>query len=93
MPTRVPAAIAAVLAAALVATACTDEVEVRTDPPPGAPTVEQMARELGTDVVGALARGYHPATSTDIAFVPQPGSTVVRWSGAGLGTDAADPRT
>jgi hypothetical protein len=55
--------------------------------------VEEMARNLGSDVVGALARGHHPATSTDIAFVPEPGSTVVRWSGEGLGTDAADPRT
>jgi hypothetical protein len=82
-----------VLAAVVVAAACTDEGEVRTSPPAGAPSVEEMAQELGTDVVGALARGYHPATSTDIAFVPQPGSTVVRWSGEGLGTDAADPRT
>jgi predicted AlkP superfamily pyrophosphatase or phosphodiesterase len=41
----------------------------------------------------ALARGYDEATSTDVAFVPEPGTTVVRWSGKGLGTDAADPRT
>ena len=52
-----------------------------------------MAAVLGADVVGALVRGYHPATSTDVAFVPKPYNVVVRWSGRGLGTDAADPRT
>jgi hypothetical protein len=52
-----------------------------------------MARSLGTDVVTALLRGYHPSTSTDVAFIPTPGTTVIRWSGEGLGTDAADPRT
>src|SRR3989337_3876340 len=52
-----------------------------------------MAEDLGADVVTALVRGYHPATSTDVAFVPMPGNTVVRWSGEGLGTDLADPRT
>jgi hypothetical protein len=91
--TSIPARIAALLAAAVVAAACTGDGEVRTDPPEGAPTVEEMAGDLGTDVVGALARGYHPDTSTDIAVVPMPGNTVVRWSGRGLGTDAADPRT
>ncbi len=90
---RTPPVLAVLLGAVIVASACTAEPEVRTAPPAGAPTVEEMAAALGTDVVGALARGYHPDTSTDIAFVPMPGSTVVRWSGQGLGTDAADPRT
>jgi predicted AlkP superfamily pyrophosphatase or phosphodiesterase len=40
-----------------------------------------------------MVRGYHPDTSTDIAFVPEPYNVVVRWSGKGLGTDLADPRT
>jgi Type I phosphodiesterase / nucleotide pyrophosphatase len=52
-----------------------------------------MARTLGADVMTALVRGYDAGTSTDVAFVPMPGTTVVRWSGKGLGTDAADPRT
>jgi hypothetical protein len=52
-----------------------------------------MATALGSDVMTALLRGFDEDTSTDVAFVPLPGSTVVRWSGEGLGTDAADPRT
>lgn len=52
-----------------------------------------MARRLGTDVMTALVRGFHAGTSTDIALIPEPGNTVVRWSGEGLGTDAADPRS
>jgi hypothetical protein len=75
--------------------ACTDEGGpiVRTEPPAGAPTVEEMAAALGRDVVEHLWRGSYPGRSTDIAFIPQPGTTVVRWSGEGLGTDLADPRT
>jgi hypothetical protein len=52
-----------------------------------------MAESLGADVMRSLIRGYHPDTSTDIAFVPRPYNVVVRWSGEGLGTDLADPRT
>lgn len=52
-----------------------------------------MAGRLGSDVMTALLRGFSDGTSTDVAFVPVPGTTVVRWSGKGLGTDAADPRT
>jgi hypothetical protein len=52
-----------------------------------------MASALGADVMTALLRGFDEETSTDVAFVPLPGSTVVRWSGRGLGTDAADPRS
>jgi predicted AlkP superfamily pyrophosphatase or phosphodiesterase len=81
------------IVAVLVAAACTGEPEVPPGAPAGSPTVEDMARALGADVITALARGYHQGTSTDVAFVPRPGSTVVRWSGEGLGTDASDPRT
>jgi hypothetical protein len=78
-----------------VSAACTGRAEptVRTEPPSGAPTVEDMAAGLGRDVVEHLWRGYYPGRSTDISFVPQPGTTVVRWSGKGLGTDLADPRS
>jgi hypothetical protein len=77
----------------LVLGACTGEESPPAGPPAGAPTVPEMARALGGDVMTALVRGYHESTSTDVAFVPLPGSTVVRWSGEGLGTDRADPRT
>jgi hypothetical protein len=73
--------------------ACTEEASSPAGPPPGSPTVPEMARVLGGDVMTALLRGYDGSTSTDVSFVPVPGNTVVRWSGQGLGTDAADPRT
>jgi hypothetical protein len=72
---------------------CTDEGQSATGPPAGAPTVPEMARALGGDVMTALLRGYDETTSTDVSFVPIPYTTVVRWSGEGLGTDRADPRS
>ena len=62
-------------------------------PPEGSPTLDQMAEAVGGDVLTALHRGYHPDTSADIAWVPKPYNVVVRWSGVGLGTDDADPKT
>ncbi|MDQ4006213.1 MAG: alkaline phosphatase family protein, partial [Actinomycetota bacterium] len=79
--------------AASLAIACTGEPEQPPGAPPGAPSIEEMATRLGGDVMRALVHGYHPQTSADIAFVPQPYNVVVRWSGEGLGTDLADPRT
>lgn len=55
--------------------------------------MEEMAEAVGQDVLAALRRGYHPATSADIAWVPEPYNVVVRWSGEGLGTTDADPKT
>jgi Type I phosphodiesterase / nucleotide pyrophosphatase len=81
------------IALLLAAGACTGGPESPPGPPPGAPTIEKMARSLGADVLTALVRGYDPGTSPDVAFVPKPNNVVVRWSGQGLGTDAADPRT
>ncbi len=85
---------ALVLTVLLLAAGCTEE-EPR--PVPGPPqesrTLDQMAEAVGGDVLTALRRGYYPATSTDIAFVPEPYNVVVRWSGVGLGTDDADPST
>ncbi|MGH2710361.1 MAG: alkaline phosphatase family protein [Actinomycetota bacterium] len=76
----------------LLAAACTEEKPVP-GPPQDSRTVEEMARAVGSDVLGALHRGYFPETSTDIAFVPEPYNVVVRWSGVGLGTGDADPST
>jgi hypothetical protein len=82
------------VALAILSQACTgEERQVRTDPPGGAPTVQEMADRLGADVVEHLRRGYYEGRSTDVAFVPEPGTSVVRWSGKGLGTDLSDPRT
>jgi len=87
------ALVTAMIAAALLAAACTGEPDLPLDAPRGAPTVEEMLKRLGADPVERLARGYFPARSADIALVPAPGNVVVRWSGVGLGTDDADPST
>ena len=52
-----------------------------------------MAEALGTDVIRHLWNGHYPDRSPELALVPEPYSVVVRWSGRGLGTDRADPRT
>jgi hypothetical protein len=89
---RIAAASMVVLILAAACTGSKDEAPP-TGPPRGAPTVEEMADRLGADVVEHLRRGYFPGRSSDIVFVPTPGTTVVRWSGKGLGTDLSDPRT
>jgi Type I phosphodiesterase / nucleotide pyrophosphatase len=82
------------MAAACVAAACTSGDR---EPPPGAPagspTVAEMAGAVGRDVIRHLWNGYYPSRSTDVAFVPEPYNVVIRWSGRGVGTDQADPRT
>ncbi|HEX2031213.1 MAG TPA: alkaline phosphatase family protein [Actinomycetota bacterium] len=93
-PSRRPSHRALILGAALAVVAAAGCTEDRPPPvPPGARTLEEMAREAGADVVEHLRRGYYAGRSVDIAFVPRPHNVVVRWSGRGLGTDAADPRT
>jgi len=82
-----------VLATVLSAAACTEGAQPVPGPPQGSRTLEEMAEAVGADVLAALQRGYHPDTSTDIAWVPEPYNVVVRWSGVGLGTDDADPST
>jgi hypothetical protein len=81
-----------VLALLLLVGSCTGESEPP-GPPRGSPSVDEMLRDLGADVVTALVRGYRAGVSTDVAFVPRPYDVVVRWSGKSLGTDVADPRT
>ena len=74
---------------ALVAAACTGPP----GPPEGSSTVGAMAEELGADVVEQLRRGFAPEMSPDVAYVPRPYNVVVRFSGEGLGTLDADPRS
>jgi hypothetical protein len=73
--------------AALVA-ACTSPTPP--GPPRGAPTLAEMARALGRDVVTSLARGYVPEASGEILLVPEPWTVVGRW---GTVRGPADPRT
>jgi predicted AlkP superfamily pyrophosphatase or phosphodiesterase len=84
---------ATILAALLLSSACTENPKPVPGPPEGSPTLEEMAATVGGDVLAALQRGYHPDTSADIAWVPEPNNVVVRWSGVGLGTEDADPKT
>jgi predicted AlkP superfamily pyrophosphatase or phosphodiesterase len=55
------------------------------------PTLMQMARALGTDVMRAIVRGYVPGRSGDIALIPEPWNVLGFWEGrrAGIG----DPRS
>ena len=77
----------ALLAALLAGTGCTSEVE-------GArlgPTLMQMARHVGTDVMRALVRGYVPGRSGDIALIPEPWNVLGQWR---LGREGVrDPRS
>jgi hypothetical protein len=87
--------LAMVFAAATVAMACTGGDEDGPPPgaPPGSPRVAEMAEAVGTDVIRHLWRGFYQGRSPDIALVPEPYDVIVRWSGRGVGTDSADPRT
>jgi predicted AlkP superfamily pyrophosphatase or phosphodiesterase len=85
-PRATPAILAAV---ALLAASCTG------DPVPGAPpgsrTVEEMARDVGTDVVRHVARGYRDVLSGEIAVVPEPWNVLGQWNAGVRGPN--DPRT
>jgi predicted AlkP superfamily pyrophosphatase or phosphodiesterase len=80
---------AALLALALVGAACVDERPPGV--PPGAPTVAEMARAVGRDVLTTVARGYVPGRSGDILLVPAPWNVLGQWNGGLRGID--DPRT
>lgn len=51
----------------------------------------QMARNVGSDVVRALARGYVPGRSGEILLVPEPWNVLAQWNGGLRGV--GDPRT
>lgn len=46
--------------------------------PPGSRTLDQMAREVGADVMEAVRRGHVPGRSGEIVLVPKPHHVVVR---------------
>jgi hypothetical protein len=60
-------------------------------PPPGAPSVMDMARALGRDVVTHMARGYVPGRSGEILLAPKPWNVLGQWNNGLRG--ANDPRT
>jgi hypothetical protein len=55
------------------------------------PTLMNMARALGSDVVRTLIRGYVPGRSGEIVLVPKPWNVLAQWTGGLRG--ANDPRT
>jgi predicted AlkP superfamily pyrophosphatase or phosphodiesterase len=55
------------------------------------PTLMQMARALGTDVMRSVVRGYVPGRSGDIALIPEPWNVLGNWQGGRAGV--RDPRT
>ncbi|MGH2740717.1 MAG: alkaline phosphatase family protein [Actinomycetota bacterium] len=75
---------------ALVAASCTTAVG-RRHAPAGAPTVEEMLRTVGRDVVLHLARGYVPDRSGEISLVPKPWNVIGQWPEGLRGPE--DPRT
>jgi len=86
-----PSAVPLLLAFGLVAAACTSGGEGPQPVPATAPSVERMLRDLGTDTVRQMVRGYVPDRSGEIVIVPRPGSTVAQWPGGLRGPE--DPRT
>jgi predicted AlkP superfamily pyrophosphatase or phosphodiesterase len=71
----------------LASPACTDAGEAL----PGGPSLMEMARALGSDVVRTLVRGYVPGRSGEIILVPKPWNVLSQWNGGYRGT--GDPRT
>lgn len=55
------------------------------------PTLMQMARALGSDVMRALVRGYVPGRSGDIALIPKPWNVMGNWERGREGV--RDPRS
>jgi Type I phosphodiesterase / nucleotide pyrophosphatase len=62
-----------------------------TDDATGPVGLMAMARDLGTDVVRSLIRGYVHGRSGEIQLVPKPWNVVAQWNGGLRG--AFDPRT
>lgn len=79
------------VALCLVAAACTGGGGGSATPPPGAPTLREMAADLGSQVVERLIRGYVPGRSGEVVLVTRPWDTVAQWPGGLRGPE--DPRT
>lgn len=80
----------AVLATALLS-ACTGGIGGSRPVPADAPTVPEMLRDLGTDSVRQMTRGYLPGRNGQVVLVPKPWNTIAQWPGGLRG--AKDPRT
>jgi predicted AlkP superfamily pyrophosphatase or phosphodiesterase len=74
------------IALSLVLGACTSASHAVTGP-----TLMEMARALGEDVVRTLARGHVPGRSGEIVLVPKPWNVLAQWTGGVRGPN--DPRT
>jgi Type I phosphodiesterase / nucleotide pyrophosphatase len=74
----------------LAASACTEPAGPP-GPPAGAPTFDEMAKRLGTDVMEDVVQGYVPGRSGEIVVVPEPFNVLGQWNAGLRGPN--DPRT
>ena len=84
---RVRSILAALFATLLVAGGCKSAGQQ----PRVGPTLMRMARDLGSDVMRALVRGYVPGRSGDIALIPGPWNVLGQWREGREGV--RDPRS
>jgi len=74
--------------AALIAAGAAYFLRPETGVPDGAPTEDQMAAAIGTDVMRHLHRGHVPGRSGEIMLVPKPHTFLIgNWDLQTLGTD------
>ncbi|HWC13751.1 MAG TPA: alkaline phosphatase family protein [Actinomycetota bacterium] len=80
--------------AAVVAATAAYRLRPQDPVPPGAPTVEEMARSVGTPVMVNLVRGHVPDRSGDIMLVAKPHHFMISsWDLTTLGTDDVEIKT
>ena len=74
--------------AALIAAGAAFFLRPETGVPDGAPTEDEMAASIGTDVMRNIQRGHVPERSGEIMLVPKPHSFLIGdWDLSTLGTD------
>jgi hypothetical protein len=62
--------------------------------PQGAPTLDEMATEIGAPIMGLLQRGHVPGRSGEVLLVPKPHNFIIgEWDLTTLGTSTPDVRT
>lgn len=80
--------------AAVVAASAAYRLRPQDPVPAGAPTIEEMARSVGTPVMVNLVRGHVPGRSGDIMLVAKPHHFMISsWDLTTLGTDAVEIKT
>ena len=81
----------ALVVVVLLAAACVGEEPPPRGAPAGSPTLDEMARDIGADIVRTLARGDYPGRSGEVLLVTKPWTVMGTW-GEGI-RGPGDPRT